>query len=139
MCNLRTSTFMPPQLQRVGRLTSWAEERTRAGVAFTGCRGRQRNASRQSSTRGLNPLTSRPCCPADIERLLGALNHLGDAGHTVIVIEHHFDVIKTADYVIDLGPEGGHARGEVVVTGTPERVTACKTSHTGRFLRARLQ
>jgi excinuclease ABC subunit A len=76
---------------------------------------------------------------ADIERLLEALNQLVDAGHTVIVIEHHLDVIKTADYVIDLGPEGGHAGGEVVVTGTPEKVAACKSSHTGRFLRTRLQ
>jgi excinuclease ABC subunit A len=75
---------------------------------------------------------------ADIERLLGALNQLVDAGHTVIVIEHHLDVIKTADHVIDLGPEGGHAGGDVVVTGTPEKVAACKTSHTGRFLKARL-
>jgi excinuclease ABC subunit A len=75
---------------------------------------------------------------ADIERLLGALNQLVDAGHTVIVIEHHLDVIKTADYVIDLGPEGGHAGGEVLVAGTPEKVAACKTSHTGRFLKRRL-
>jgi excinuclease ABC subunit A len=75
---------------------------------------------------------------ADIERLLGALNQLVDAGHTVIVIEHHLDVIKTADHVIDLGPEGGHAGGEVVVTGTPEKVAACKASHTGRFLKSRL-
>ena len=72
---------------------------------------------------------------ADVERLLESLNRLVDAGHTVILIEHHLDVIKTADHVIDLGPEGGHAGGEVVVTGTPEQVAACKTSHTGRFLR----
>jgi len=76
---------------------------------------------------------------ADIERLLQALNQLVDAGHTVILIEHHLDVIKTADHVIDLGPDGGHAGGEVVVTGTPEKVAACKASHTGRFLKARLQ
>jgi excinuclease ABC subunit A len=54
------------------------------------------------------------------------------------VIEHHLDVIKTADHVIDLGPEGGHAGGEVVVTGTPEQVAACRASHTGKFLKARL-
>jgi excinuclease ABC subunit A len=76
---------------------------------------------------------------ADIERLLECLNRLVDAGHTVIVIEHHLDVIKTADYVIDLGPEGGHAGGEIVVTGTPEQVAACKQSYTGRFLREHLR
>jgi excinuclease ABC subunit A len=76
---------------------------------------------------------------ADIERLLESLNRLVDAGHTVLLIEHHLDVIKTADHVIDLGPEGGHAGGEVVVTGTPEAIAACKASHTGRFLKAHLQ
>jgi excinuclease ABC subunit A len=76
---------------------------------------------------------------ADVERLLECLNRLADAGHTVVVIEHHLDVIKTADHVIDLGPEGGHAGGEVVVTGTPEQVAACKQSHTGRFLKAHLR
>jgi excinuclease ABC subunit A len=76
---------------------------------------------------------------ADIERLLESLNRLVDAGHTVLLIEHHLDVIKTADHVIDLGPEGGHAGGLVVVTGTPEDVAACKTSHTGRFLKTHLK
>ena len=76
---------------------------------------------------------------ADVERLLMSLNKLVDAGHTVILIEHHVDVIKTADHVIDLGPEGGHAGGRVVVTGTPEDVAACKASHTGRFLKAHLR
>jgi len=75
---------------------------------------------------------------ADVERLLSALNRLVDAGHTVVLIEHHMDVIKTADHVIDLGPDGGHAGGTVVVTGTPEAVAACKASHTGRFLKAHL-
>jgi excinuclease ABC subunit A len=75
---------------------------------------------------------------ADVERLLESLNRLVDSGHTVLLIEHHVDVIKTADYVIDLGPEGGHAGGEVVVSGTPEQIAACKASYTGRFLKARL-
>jgi excinuclease ABC subunit A len=75
---------------------------------------------------------------ADVQRLLGALNRLVDAGHTVLVIEHHLDVIKTADHVIDLGPEGGHAGGEVVAAGTPEEIAACRASHTGRFLKAHL-
>jgi excinuclease ABC subunit A len=76
---------------------------------------------------------------ADVERLLASLTRLVDAGHTVILIEHHLDVIKTADHVIDLGPDGGHAGGRVIVTGTPEAVAACKASHTGRFLKARLE
>jgi excinuclease ABC subunit A len=75
---------------------------------------------------------------SDIERLLESLNRIVDAGHTVLLIEHHLDVIKVADHVIDLGPEGGHAGGEVVATGTPERIAACRTSHTGRFLKAHL-
>src|SRR6266540_1779954 len=76
---------------------------------------------------------------ADVQRLLESLNRLVDAGHTVLLIEHHMDVIKTADHVIDLGPEGGHAGGEVVVTGTPEDVVRSKASHTGRFLKPRLR
>src|SRR5712672_2058376 len=75
---------------------------------------------------------------ADVERLLESLNRLVDAGHTVLLIEHHMDVIKTADHVIDLGPEGGHAGGEVVVAGSPEQIAACQASHTGRFLKAHL-
>jgi excinuclease ABC subunit A len=76
---------------------------------------------------------------ADVERLLSSLNQLVEAGHTVVLIEHHMDVIKTADHVIDLGPEGGHAGGRVVVTGTPEDIAACRASHTGRFLKKHLQ
>jgi excinuclease ABC subunit A len=72
---------------------------------------------------------------ADISRLLDCLHRLVDAGHTVIVIEHHLDVIKTADHVIDLGPEGGRGGGRVLVTGTPRDVARCRTSHTGRFLK----
>jgi excinuclease ABC subunit A len=76
---------------------------------------------------------------ADVQRLLESLNRLVDAGHTVLLIEHHLDVIKTADHVIDLGPEGGHAGGEVVATGTPEDIAASKKSHTGRFLKVHLR
>jgi len=71
---------------------------------------------------------------ADIDRLLESLNRLVDLGHSVVVIEHNLDVIKTADFVIDLGPEGGHGGGELIVAGTPEEAAACKASHTGRFL-----
>jgi excinuclease ABC subunit A len=71
---------------------------------------------------------------ADIDRLLQSLNRLVDHGHSVVVIEHNLDVIKTADYVIDLGPEGGHKGGELIACGTPEKVAVCKASYTGKFL-----
>ena len=72
---------------------------------------------------------------ADIDRLLTSLTRLVDNGHSVLVIEHNLDVIKTADYVIDLGPEGGHKGGCLMVAGTPEKVAKSKKSHTGRFLK----
>ena len=75
---------------------------------------------------------------ADISRLLDCLHRLVDAGHTVLVIEHHLDVIKTADHVIDLGPDGGRGGGEVVAVGAPEAIAANSRSHTGRFLREHL-
>jgi excinuclease ABC subunit A len=71
----------------------------------------------------------------DIRRLLGVLNRLVDQGNSVLVIEHNLDVIKTADWVIDLGPEGGANGGRVVVAGTPEHVASCAESYTGQFLR----
>ena len=71
---------------------------------------------------------------ADVGRLLDVLNRLVDLGNTVVVIEHHPDVIKTADHVIDLGPEGGEKGGEIVVEGTPEEVAQHPMSHTGRVL-----
>jgi excinuclease ABC subunit A len=70
----------------------------------------------------------------DVRKLLAVLNELTDRGNTVIVIEHNLDVIRTADWIIDLGPEGGSGGGEVLVTGTPEQVAAEPSSHTGRFL-----
>lgn len=75
----------------------------------------------------------------DIKTLLKAFDALIDRGHTIVVIEHHPDVIKCADYVIDLGPEGGRAGGNVVCTGTPEDIAACKQSYTGKYLREKLR
>jgi excinuclease ABC subunit A len=72
---------------------------------------------------------------ADIEKLLEVLQRLVDAGNTVLVIEHNLDVIKQADWIVDLGPEGGEAGGEVIATGTPEHVAEVEESYTGRFLR----
>ena len=74
----------------------------------------------------------------DIRQLLKVLNELTDRGNTVLVIEHNLDVIKVADYVIDLGPEGGSGGGEIMATGTPEEIAACESSHTGRFLKKEL-
>ncbi|MGH6611487.1 MAG: excinuclease ABC subunit UvrA, partial [Burkholderiaceae bacterium] len=70
----------------------------------------------------------------DIEHLLAVLHKLRDDGNTIVVIEHNLDVIKTADWVIDLGPEGGHRGGQIIAEGTPEDVAAMPQSHTGRFL-----
>ena len=72
---------------------------------------------------------------ADVQRLLDVLGRLVDAGNSVVVIEHNLDVIKTADWLVDLGPEGGEGGGEIVATGTPEEVAAVAGSYTGRFLR----
>jgi excinuclease ABC subunit A len=75
---------------------------------------------------------------ADIESLLGVLSRLVDAGNTVLVIEHNLDVVKTADHVIDLGPEGGDRGGEIIAAGTPEAIAAAEGSYTGQFLRPAL-
>jgi excinuclease ABC subunit A len=75
---------------------------------------------------------------ADVHRLIDVLNRLTDAGNTVVVIEHNLEVIKTADYIIDLGPEGGDAGGEVVFAGTPEELVKCEKSYTGKFLKPML-
>jgi excinuclease ABC subunit A len=72
---------------------------------------------------------------ADIRKLLEVLNRLTDAGNTIVVIEHNLDVIKSADWIVDLGPEGGEGGGRILARGTPETVAARKSSHTGRFLR----
>jgi len=72
---------------------------------------------------------------ADVSKLLSVLTRLVDQGNTVLVIEHNLDVIKTADYIVDLGPEGGEGGGEIVVSGSPEEVAKCKRSYTGKYLK----
>lgn len=71
----------------------------------------------------------------DIQQLLNVLHRLRDHGNTMVVIEHNLDVIKTADWIVDLGPEGGNGGGEILVTGTPEQVAKCKKSYTGQYLK----
>jgi excinuclease ABC subunit A len=74
----------------------------------------------------------------DVQMLLNVLNRLVERGNTVLVIEHNMDVIKSADYIIDMGPEGGEGGGNVIVTGTPEQVSKAKKSITGKFLQREL-
>jgi excinuclease ABC subunit A len=73
-----------------------------------------------------------------VDRLIRVLQRLTETGNTVLVIEHNLDVIKVADRIIDLGPEGGDAGGTVVAEGTPEEVAACEASYTGQYLREAL-
>ena len=75
----------------------------------------------------------------DIKRLLAVLQRLVDTGNTVLVIEHDLDVVKSADWLIDLGPEGGEAGGYIVATGTPEEVAKVKESYTGQYLKKMLE
>jgi excinuclease ABC subunit A len=77
--------------------------------------------------------------PADIQHLLNVLNLLVDQGNTVVVIEHNLDVIKTADWIIDVGPEGGDGGGEIVAVGTPEKLSKIEKSYTGHFLKPLLK
>ncbi|MGP1953189.1 MAG: excinuclease ABC subunit UvrA [Arsenophonus sp. ET-KM2-MAG3] len=72
---------------------------------------------------------------SDIQQLLNVLHQLRDQGNTIVIIEHNLDVIKTADWIVDLGPEGGTGGGEILFTGTPEKIIKCKQSHTGKFLK----
>ena len=72
---------------------------------------------------------------ADIELLLQVLHRLRDHGNSIVVIEHNLDVIKTADWIVDLGPEGGTGGGQIIAQGTPEEVALCDASHTGRYLK----
>ena len=76
---------------------------------------------------------------ADVHKLIMVLNRLVELGNTVIVIEHNLDVIKTADYIVDLGPEGGNGGGTVVACGAPEEVVKCKKSYTGQYLKKYLK
>ena len=76
---------------------------------------------------------------ADVKRLLGILNDLVEGGNSMVIIEHNLDVIKTADYIIDMGPEGGSGGGQVVAEGTPEEVTKQTKSFTGQYLKALLK
>ena len=76
---------------------------------------------------------------ADVHKLIDVLDRLVDQGNSVLIIEHHPDIIKVADYLIDLGPEGGERGGYIVAEGTPEEIAANKVSHTGQFLKKHLR
>ncbi|MGP1953804.1 MAG: hypothetical protein ACTS8R_02100, partial [Arsenophonus sp. NC-QC1-MAG3] len=72
---------------------------------------------------------------SDIQQLLYVLHQLRDQGNTIVIIEHNLDVIKTTDWIIDMGPEGGSGGGEILFSGTPEQIIKCKQSHTAQFLK----
>ena len=76
---------------------------------------------------------------ADVHKLVDVLQQLVDNGNTVVVIEHNLDMIKTADHIIDLGPEGGSGGGTIVAEGTPEKVAECENSYTGKYLKKYLK
>ena len=76
---------------------------------------------------------------ANVDKLIAVLQRLVDAGNTVVVIEHNLDVIKCADYIIDLGPEGGDKGGTIVATGTPEQIAGVRKSYTGQYLKKMLK
>src|SRR5262249_30546933 len=135
---------IPPLRQKLGTLQEVGLGYIRLGQAATPLAGGEaprgqlsRELSRRSTGRTLyildEPTTGLHF--ADIQHLLAVLARLVEGGNTVLVIEHHLEVIKTADYVIDLGPEGGDAGGQIMATGTPEMVAQVEESYTGRFLR----
>ena len=89
-----------------------------------------------------NSLKKRPCQGlhfADVHKLVEILKRLSEGGNTVVVIEHNLDVIKTADYIIDMGPEGGDGGGTVIAEGTPEEVAKVKKSYTGQYVKKYLE
>ena len=75
----------------------------------------------------------------DLDKLIKILQKLADQGNTILIIEHNLDLIKVADHIIDLGPEGGNAGGQIVAAGTPEEIAACKKSYTGKYLKPLLE
>ena len=139
---------VPPIRQRLETLVSVGLDYIRLGQSATTLSGGEaqriklaKELSRRSTGRTLYILDE-PTTGLhfhDINRLLDVLNRLTDAGNTVIIIEHNLDVIKTADRVIDLGPEGGSGGGAIVAVGTPEEVAATPGSHTGQYLRPLLR
>ena len=125
------NTLSGGESQRLKLVSHLAEVR---GIAQVGVEAAQGSAARRSILFLLDEPTT-GLHFHDVRVLLAALQRLADAGHSVLVIEHNLEVIKSVDWVIDLGPEAGEAGGRIVVEGTPEQVAACRTSHTGRFLR----
>ena len=75
----------------------------------------------------------------DLDKLIKIINKLADAGNTILIIEHNMDLIKIADHIIDLGPEGGDGGGNIVFSGTPEEIINCPQSYTGKYLKSYLQ
>ena len=115
-----------------------------SATTLSGGEGQRATLARELSARGTGQtlyILDEPTTGlhfADIQQLLDVLHKLRDQGNTIVVIEHNLDVIKTADWIVDLGPEGGSGGGEILVSGTPETVAECEASHTARFLKPML-
>jgi len=114
--------------QPVRTLSGGERQRLTLASALGGDRGVPALYLFDEPTRGLHP--------DDVERLLAVFDGLIAAGHSLVVVEHNLDVIRFADWVIDLGPEGGAGGGRIVAAGPPAAIEACEASHTGRALRA---
>jgi excinuclease ABC subunit A len=145
------NTLSGGESQRLKLVRHLAESRTRVPPALHASTGLQPRVTRRSCVAREEAKNEdrRDACPTlflldepttglhfdDVRVLLGVFQKLVDAGHSLVVIEHNLDVLKCADWIIDLGPDAGDDGGELVVAGTPEDVACCTESHTGRFLR----
>lgn len=135
------NTLSGGEAQRLKLVSHLATTAAVSGAPSRGPRSKTNSHSRDLAVQGSKPtlfLFDEPTTGLhfdDVRVLLGVFQRFVDAGHTVLVIEHNLDVIRSADWVIDLGPEAGAKGGEVVVAGTPEMIEACERSHTGRFLK----
>ena len=129
----QSPTLSGGEAQRIKLVTELAKARMTEGVFKTG------RASRTPHTLYVLDEPTVGLSMADVEKLIHVLHRLVDAGNTVVVIEHNLEVIKTADWVLDLGPEGGDGGGELVASGTPEAIVREKRSYTGQFLKELLE
>ena len=127
----RTSEFLPCLIKCLSALSGGEAQRVKLATELSRRATGRTVYILDEPTTGLHA--------ADVERLIAVLQRLVDGGNTVIVIEHNLDIIKVADYIVDLGPEGGDGGGTLVAAGTPEEIAACEQSYTGQYLKRVLE